>query len=156
MAADYFEEKNEKEKACEYRRKYQFYSWIPNFCQHIQLNEENLSILDEIQSAKGFECIQIKLANDLSRRSTEFLASICYHHYHGRMDDEAFDQLELRGIQSNDEEKDFIRSILMYLIENCSSVCTIKGAANALASIKHPNLFEILKKLLYRDVKHSY
>jgi hypothetical protein len=29
----------------------------------------------------------------------------------------------------------------MYRIQNCSSVCTIKGAANALPSIKHQHLF---------------
>jgi hypothetical protein len=111
IGRDYFQEKNEKKKVLEYKQKYQFYSWITNFCQYIQLNEENLSILDEIKSGKGVECIQTKLANDLSRRSTEFLDSIFYHHYHGQMNDEAFEQLQLREIQSNDEEKDFIRSI---------------------------------------------
>lgn len=98
MIADYFEEKDDKEKALGYRQRFELYSWIPDFCQYIELNEENLAILDAIKSAKRVECIQTKLANDVSRRSTEFLASICYHHYHGQMDDKAFGQLEARGI----------------------------------------------------------
>ncbi|UJR11961.1 hypothetical protein I4U23_016139 [Adineta vaga] len=156
MMADYFEEKNEKEKALEYNQKYKFYSWIPNFCQNIQLNDENLTILNEIQSNQGVECIKTKLGNDFSRRSTEFLASICYHHYHGQIDDEAFNQLELRGIQLINEQKDFLQFILLYLIENCSSTCTIKGTANVLVSMKHPKIFEILTKLLYKDTNFHY
>lgn len=153
MITEYFEDKNENEKALEYKQKHEFYSWIPDFCKNIELNEENLLILNEITSSKGVECIQNRLANDLSRKSTEFLASICYHHYHGKMDDEAFEQLELRGNQLIDEEKDFLRETLIHLLENCSSLCTMKGVANALVSVQHPNLLTILTKLLYRDVR---
>lgn len=154
MLKTYFKEKNEKEKALEAKQKYQFYSWIPKFCQNIEFNEENLSILENINSKKALECVQTTLTNDLSRRSTEFLASICYHHYHGILDDTAFKQLEIRGVNCNDdEEKDFIRRVLMYLIEHCTSNCTIRGATSALAAIKHEKLFEILAKLIYKDVK---
>lgn len=153
----YYEEKDEKEKAIDARQKYEFYSWIPSFCQHIELTQENVSILQKIKSKEAVECLKTTLANDLSRRSTEFLASICYHHYHGIMDDTAFNLLEKRGLEIKDgNEKNFIRSILMDLIKHCTSNCTIRLAVSALAAIKHEGLFDILAKLIYRDVGNLF
>ena len=40
----------------------------------------------------------------------------------------------------------------MYLIKNHRSVCTINGAANALAGLKYHGIFEILANLLPQDV----
>jgi hypothetical protein len=152
MCADYFEDKNDQEKALKFTRQYKFHSWVPDFCQHIELNEENSSILEKLDSDEALECVKTTLGEDLSRRSTEFLGAICYHHYHGAVEDEAFEQLEKRGINSEETEKDFVGSILMYLISKCRSFCTIKGAANALAGMKHPELFKHLAHFLPKDV----
>jgi hypothetical protein len=98
------------------------------------------------------ECIDTTLTPDTSKRSTEFLASICYHHYHGQVENRAFEQLEKRGKECEDSERDFIGSILMYLIKNHQSVCTVKGAASALAGLKYNEIFEVLANLLPQDV----
>ncbi|CAF4569068.1 unnamed protein product, partial [Rotaria magnacalcarata] len=39
----------------------------------------------------------------------------------------------------------------MHLIRNHQSVCTMKGAADALAGMKHEDLFDILERLLPQD-----
>jgi hypothetical protein len=152
MCAIYFTEKNEISTAEEYQRQYQFYSWIPSFCEYIPYNPENVSILAKINSGEALEQIETILVPDLSKRSTELLAAICYHHYHGPVENRAFEELERRGKDSQSDERDFIGSILMYLLENQRSFCTIKGAANALAGMKHDQLFEILVNLLPQDV----
>jgi len=154
MCATYFTEKDDKTQADEYTRQYAFYAWIPSFCHHIEYNSENISLLETIQSNKALECIETTLTVDTSKRSTEFLASICYHHYHGAVENQAFEVLEQRGKACEGDEREFIGSILMHLLKNHQSVCTVKGAANALAGMRHDELFEILAQLLPQDVSH--
>ncbi|CAF3624155.1 unnamed protein product [Rotaria sp. Silwood1] len=152
MLATYFNEKNDTASADESMRKYKFYSWIPSFCRHIECNPENLAIVEELNSDRSLECVNTTLVNDKSRRSTEFLAAICYHHYHGLVENKAFEELEKRGKVSEGDERDFIGSTLMHLIKNHQSVCTVKGAANALAEMKYENIFDVLERLLPQDV----
>jgi hypothetical protein len=152
MCAKYFQEKNDTIKADEYTRQYNFYSWIPSFCHNIEYNTENVSILKMLQSEKALECVETTLTTDTSKRSTEFLASICYHHYHGTVENKAFEILEKRGKGCEGSERDFVGSILMSLINNHQSICTIKGAASALAELKYNGTFEVLANLLPQDV----
>ncbi|CAF4462200.1 unnamed protein product [Rotaria sp. Silwood2] len=152
MLATYFTEKNDTTSADESMLKHKFYSWIPSFCRHIEYNPENLVIVEELTSDHSLECVSTTLANDESRRSTEFLAAICYHHYHGSVENKAFAELEKRGKASEGAERDFIGSTLMHLIENHQTVCTVKGAAKALAGMKYENVFEVLERLLPQDV----
>lgn len=155
LCATYFTEKNDLEQAEVYRQKYEFYSWVPSFCPHIEYNPENISILDILKSEHALECITTQLENDTSRRSSEFLAAVCYHHYHGEEETKAFDILEQRGITFEGDEQDFISSLLMTLLDKQQSVCTIKGTVNALAGMKHEKLFEILANLLPQDVSQT-
>jgi hypothetical protein len=149
MCATYFTEINDTVQADEYTRQYKFYSWIPSFSHHIEYNSENVLLLETIESNKALECVEKTLATDVSKRSTEFLAAICYHHYHGRVENKAF---ENRGKTCEGDERDFIGSILMYLIKKHQSICTIKGAASALAGMKYNETFEVLQNLLPQDV----
>ncbi|CAF0938764.1 unnamed protein product [Rotaria sordida] len=151
MLATYFTEKNDTTNADESMCKYKFYSWIPSFCRHIEYNPENLAIIEELNSDNALECVNTTLANDESRRSTEFLAAICYRHYHGSVENKAFEELEKRAKASEGAERDFIGSTLMNLIKDHQSVCTVKGAANALAGMKHEDIFEVLEYLLPQD-----
>ncbi|CAF1230958.1 unnamed protein product, partial [Rotaria sordida] len=151
MLATYFTEKNDTTNADESMCKYKFYSWIPSFCRHIEYNPENLALIEELNSDNALECVNTTLANDESRRSTEFLAAICYRHYHGSVENKAFEELEKRAKASEGAERDFIGSTLMNLIKNHQSVCTVKGAANALAGMKHEDIFEVLEYLLPQD-----
>ncbi|UJR32414.1 hypothetical protein I4U23_019876 [Adineta vaga] len=105
-----------------------------------------------LQSDNALECVEITLAADISKRSTEFLAAICYHHYHGKVEDKAFEILEHRGITFEADERDFVNTLLMTLLKKQRSVCTIKGAVNALAGMKNDQLFEILANLLPQDL----
>lgn len=98
------------------------------------------------------ECVRTTLTANASKQSTEILAAICYHHYHGPVENKAFEELEKRGTAAEGEKRDFIGSILMYLIGSHQSICTIKGAASALAEMKHDEVFEILANLLPQDV----
>ncbi|CAF0748618.1 unnamed protein product [Adineta steineri] len=152
LCATYFTEKNDITQADEYTRRYKFYSWVPKFCRHIEYNEDNILLLETIQSDKALECIETTLTEDTSKRSTEFLASICYHHYHGAVENKAFQVLEQRGIASEGDEREFIGSLLMHLIKKHQSICTIKGAASALAGMKYAELFDILANLLPQDL----
>ncbi|CAF4171322.1 unnamed protein product [Rotaria magnacalcarata] len=152
MLATYFTEKNDTTSAAESTCKYKFYSWVPSFCHHIEYNPENISTVEQLNSDQALECINARLANDESKRATEFLAAICYHHYHGPVENKAFEELERRGNASEGAERDFIGSKLMHLIRNHQSVCTVKGAADALAGMKHEDLFDILERLLPQDV----
>jgi hypothetical protein len=152
MRADYFQEKNDAINAEECTRQYNFYSWVPSFCHYIEYNTENVSILEMLQSKNALVCVETTLTTDTSKRSTEFLASICYHHYHGSVENKAFELLEKRGMECEDSERDFIGSILMCLIRNHRSICTIKGAASALAGLKCNGVFEVLENLLPQDV----
>jgi hypothetical protein len=152
MCANYFIEKNDTAQAEEYTRQYKFYSWIPSFCQNIEYNSENVLLLETIDSNKALECVETTLMIDTSKRSTEFLAAICYHHYHGPVENKAFEVLENRGKACEGDERDFIGSILMNLLKNHQSICTIKGAASALAGMKYNQIFEVLENLLPQDV----
>ena len=152
MLANYFNDKNDTVSADESTKKHVFYSWIPSFCCHIEYSPENIAIVEQLRSDDALECVQTMLLNDGSRRATEFLAAICYHHLHGQIENTAFIELERRGKISQGAERDFIGATLMYLIKNQQSVCTVKGAANALAEMKHEDLFEMLESLLPQDV----
>jgi hypothetical protein len=61
---------------------------------NIEYNSDNFLLIETIESKKAFECVQTTLTIDMSKRSTEFLAAICYHHYHGRVENQAFEELE--------------------------------------------------------------
>jgi hypothetical protein len=152
LVATYLTEQNETVKAEECTRQYQFYSWVPKFCQNIEYNPENVSLIETINSDKGLNCVETILATDTSKRSTEFLAAICYHHYHGSIENKAFEILENRGKAAEGEERNFIGTILMLLLKKHQSICTIKGAASALAGMKYDQTFEILERLLPQDV----
>jgi len=152
LCATYLTEDNDTTKADECILQYQFYSWIPKFCEHIEYNPENVLIIKTIDSDQGLECVETTLAKDTSKRSTEFLAAICYHHYHGSLENKAFEILEKRGKTFEGDERDFIGSILMFLLKKNQSICTIKGAANALAGMKYDQAFELLANLLPQDV----
>ncbi|CAF3992796.1 unnamed protein product, partial [Adineta steineri] len=152
LCATYFTEKNDITQADEYTRRYKFYSWVPKFCRHIEYNEDNVLLLETIQSDQALECIETTLTADTSKRSTEFLAAICYHHYHGAVENKAFQVLEQRGVASEGDEREFIGSLLMHLIKKHQSICTIKGAASALAGMKYDELFDILANLLPQDL----
>ncbi len=151
LSATYLTEQNDTTKADECTRQYKFYSWVPKFCQHIEYNPENVLLIETIITDKGLECVETILATDTSKRSTELLAAICYHHYRGPIENKAFEILEQRGKVAEGEERDFIGSILMFLL-NRQSIGTIKGAANALAGMKYEQTFEALEKLLPQDV----
>jgi hypothetical protein len=100
--------------------------------------------------------------NQLTERtdeaSTEFLTAICYHHYHGRLDDGAFDASKQRaagnefvvGILTFFILGKFFRPIKVKLLENQGSVCTIKGVIDILATIEHPRALNVLLQLLPR------
>lgn len=74
--------------------------------------------MEGLQSNQGLELVKTKLANDDLRRSIEFLAAICYHHYHGPVENQAFNELEKRGTKFENVDRDFIGSTLMYLLKH--------------------------------------
>eukprot|EP01102_Stenamoeba_stenopodia_P006346 TRINITY_DN1742_c0_g1_i1.p1 TRINITY_DN1742_c0_g1~~TRINITY_DN1742_c0_g1_i1.p1 ORF type:complete len:565 (-),score=142.72 TRINITY_DN1742_c0_g1_i1:68-1762(-) len=144
----YKDHKNDPEKAAQLGAKHRFFSWVPSFARHIEFNDENQEIVRELQSERALQCVETTLANDPSTRSNEFLAAICWHHYHGPPETKSFKLLEERA--HNDE---YISGLLIELLSNHQSVCTVKGAASALAGIKHPRAFEFLQRLLPQDVQ---
>jgi hypothetical protein len=146
--AKYYKERHETEKEEELKKKHKFFAWIPTFAKHIQYNEENAEIVQELNGNKALEVVETKLANDPSQRASEFLAAICWHHYHGSPETKSFELLEKRA--ATDE---YIADMLIQLLSNHQSVCTVKGAVGALAGIKHPRAFEFLQRLLPQDVQ---
>jgi hypothetical protein len=148
--AKYYKERHETEKEEELKKKHKFFAWIPTFAKHIQYNEENAEIVQELNGNKALEVVETKLANDPSQRASEFLAAICWHHYHGPPETKSFELLEKRA--ATDE---YIADMLIQLLSNHQSVCTVKGAVGALAGIKHPRAFEFLQRLLPQDVSNS-
>ncbi len=145
--AKYYKERHETEKEAELKKKHKFYAWIPSFAKHIQYNDETAAIVQELNYETALGCVETKLANDPSPKASEFLAAICWHHYHGPPETKSFELLEKRA--ATDE---YIADLLIELLRNHQSVCTIKGAASALAGIKHPRAFEFLQRLLPQDV----
>lgn len=156
LSATYFTELNQTDKAEEYTRQYRFYEWIPKFCQNVEYNSANVSLIEKINSDQALQCLQNDLIPDTSKKSTEILAAICYHHYHGTIENQSFEELEKRGKNAQGEEKDFIANLLMSLIKKHQSICTIKGAASALAGMKYDQTFETLANLLPQDVRYSF
>lgn len=146
--AKYYKERHETEKEEELKKKHAFYDWIPTFAKHIQYNDENVAIVQELKGDQALAVVEAKLANDPSQTASEFLAAICWHHYHGPPETKSFELLEKRA--ATDE---YIASLLIELLSNHQSVCTIKGAVSALAGIKHPETFAFLQRLLPQDVR---
>lgn len=109
-------------------------------------------MIEKINSDHALECLQTDLIPDTSKKSTEILAAICYHHYHGSIENKSFEELEKRGKVAEGEERDLIANLLTCLIKKHQSICTIKGAASALAGMKYDQTFETLANLLPQDV----
>jgi len=139
-----------KEKQAECKAKLKFYKWVPPFAKHIEFTPENEAIVTRLCGKEALECVETTLASDSSKRSSEFMAAICWHHYHGPPETKSFELLEERA-----HEDEYIHQLLFHLLENHQSVCTIKGVASALAGIRHPRAFDILKTLLPQDVRAS-
>ena len=86
------------------------------------------------------------LAKEDSLTSTEFLAAICWHHAdHGRLENLAFAAIEKRGKKAV--------KILVNLVKNAQSTCTIKSASHALARLRAPEAFDILIRILPGDIR---
>lgn len=89
-----------------------------------------------------------KLSARVDEVSTELLAAVCYHHYHGRIEDAAFGALKIRA-----KENKHVSKVLLRLFKKIKSVCTVKGIADILAYIKHEQAFDFLIKILPEDVQ---
>lgn len=65
----------------------------------------------------------------------------------------AFEELERRGKISTEAE--FVGDILFKMLQS-DNTCTVKGVANVLAGMKHPQAYDTLMQLLLEDVSLVY
>jgi tetratricopeptide (TPR) repeat protein len=143
-------------EACEHKA--EFYTWMPPFTttRYSQAGYEIYRLLsmvrlsDNEEAWKKLGAKREKLIRDLAAResweSAEYLAALCWHHSdHGQLEELAFASIEKRGARAI--------PLLVALMKNARSTCTIRQAGHALARLKAPQALELLAPMLPQDIR---
>jgi tetratricopeptide (TPR) repeat protein len=134
----------------------EFYSWIPDFAdvEYAKARLETVRILarhfgdgeplplDELERA--FQA----LIDDPSPASSGLLAAFVWHHSHDRLEERAFAALDARYPESGE--------LLLALLANAASTCTVRASARILAERRHPGILDLLAALLPDDLNWPY
>lgn len=132
----------------ETKEKIRFYGWVPSFCQKLTYTPEHASMVseflrdeeeqeeeddeegekkDENKEKEEKKKDPMEIINKLSDRqdeaSTEFLAAVCYHHYHGSLENRAFDALKSRA-KDNEHVSGIQNLLLTQKLSIISFYCT--------------------------------
>lgn len=156
LMARYYEDED-KEQFDKHLELANFYKWQPSFVK-IPYSEKNYETFLYVSgmAAKNYESREAfgkkrgsvieNLLKEESDVSLSFLAALCHHHAdHGGYENLAFQALEKHS------EKGI--PLLMELLENACSICTIRLSAEALARLKVVEAVDVLLWQLPRDVR---
>eukprot|EP01125_Pyxidicula_operculata_P019826 TRINITY_DN7215_c0_g1_i1.p1 TRINITY_DN7215_c0_g1~~TRINITY_DN7215_c0_g1_i1.p1 ORF type:complete len:916 (-),score=159.66 TRINITY_DN7215_c0_g1_i1:120-2531(-) len=153
-----YDQLGNKDKSTEMKEIFEFCNWVsPTFLDFIDFAEwntvfrrfceEKLETLEDLSNGKLIPPPSpIQDGSSRMKEMFAFLSVVCYHHYHGTVEEKAF------AILSQHSTKDGVVDLMIKLIEGSKSVCTVKGAARVLAESKHPIALNILLRLLPQDV----
>jgi len=139
--------RGEESAAALSERRAKFYAWLPPFAR-LLFDEPSFQIVKELseRGSKAAEVIE-RLLSDKSERATTLLAAISWHHTnHGALEDKAFAELEARGAQK----------LLLAIIKQPQSTCSIRSASRALVRMKSPEVLPFLVKMLPGDVRIGF
>lgn len=128
-----------KAEAEEASKRVTFYQWMPPFIA-LPYTDARYAFVKGFDGEKDVK----KLIDQQSPESQAFLAAICWRHeHHGPVEDSAYRALEEQGA----------RQLLLLLMENASSTCTIRAASHALGRMKEPQAFDPMIQQLPQDVQ---
>ena len=140
--AEIIEVEGDPETAKKIRKQIAFYQWMPPFAK-TEYSPQIADLITTLQSSQD-DCKTVveRLLVEKSTSSDELLAAVCFHHLsHGPVENSCFAELEERGRGD----------LLLALVENPQSICTVREGGRALARMKHPKAFEILTQMLPGD-----
>lgn len=139
------------EQADLHERMADFYGWIPVFID-VPYSDANyktyqfFAASDTEDDADAEKKMFEQLADDGSAAALGFLAVLCYQHgNHGELENLAFAALEKHPKDG--------APLLLLLLENGQSICTIRQAAYALASLKAEDAVDPMIAMLPSDVR---
>jgi cytochrome c-type biogenesis protein CcmH/NrfG len=138
--AEYQKGKGQVDAAALSKKRAEFYAELPPFST-LEYSDENVKLMASLNDRAVFE----KLIADISDRSNEVLAILCWSHPHNRFETEAFEALEARGAGTT--------PLLRAVLANAHSTCTIKSAAHILARRRAEGIFGFLAQRLPGDVR---
>ncbi len=154
--ARYYQKKGRQKQFEEYYKMAEFYSWLPSFvtikysADHYQhflvLAARNIKGIPAEQFVQQRKELLDKLVKSGTKTSLELLAVLCWHHLdHGELEERAFIGFALY-------EKKSI-PILVKLVKNAQSMCTIKKALAELVDLKAPQTINLAIELLPQDIR---
>ncbi len=134
-----YEQEGKKAEAAEANKQVEYYRWMPSFIA-LPYTDARYAFVKGFNGEKDVK----KLAAQQNPESQAFLAAICWRHeHHGSVENSAYKALEEQGA----------RELLLLLVENAQSTCTIRAASHALARMKEPKAFEPMIRQLPQDVQ---
>jgi HEAT repeat protein len=86
-----------------------------------------------------------KLVADPSDNATQFLAVLCWRHPHNALETTSFESLEARGPKTT--------PLLLDLLKDARSTCTVRSSAHILARRKTDGLLDHLLRILPNDMR---
>ena len=138
--ADYHKQNGHVAEAEQSKNRADFYGALPAFCT-IEYSDENRTMVGKLNAAATVQ----KLIADPSDNATQFLAVLCWRHPHNELETTSFESLEVRGPKTT--------PLLLDLLKDARSTCTVRSSAHILARRKTDGLLDYLLKILPDDVR---
>jgi tetratricopeptide (TPR) repeat protein len=138
--ADYHKEHGHVAEAEQSKNRADFYGALPEFCT-FEYSDENRTMIGKLNAAATVQ----KLVADPSDNATQFLAVLCWRHPHNELETTSFESLEARGPKTT--------PLLLELLKDARSTCTVRSSAHILARRKADGLLDHLLKILPDDVR---
>jgi cytochrome c-type biogenesis protein CcmH/NrfG len=152
--ASLYDAEGRHEEAQRARGKAVFYEWTAPFT--IEANPENVATVETLsswfreeetpaQSSEGNVRVALeRLGTTRTSEARSLLAAFVLHHSHDDLEAVAWTALQAHGGDAADT--------LFQLFESAHSMCTMRSSADSLARIHDQRLFDLLARVLPRDV----
>jgi tetratricopeptide (TPR) repeat protein len=138
--ADYYKQKGQVALAEQSTNRAEFYGALPPFCA-IEYSDENRTMIGKLDDPATVQ----KLVADPSDNATQFLAVLCWRHPHNALETTSFESLEARGPKTT--------PLLLDLLKDARSTCTVRSSAHILARRKTDGLLDHLLRILPNDMR---
>ena len=145
-----YEAKGEKERAETAKKQVVYYRWMPPFIALPYTEERYAFVAGHLGEGAPMQNPEVEVDTLVASSTLEdqaFLAAICHHHeHHGPIEDRAYAALEKAGAVE----------LLSLLLENATSICTVRSTGKALARLKAPRALPLLVDALPEDIQMAH
>ena len=140
MLAEQYRAAGRAAEASQAESKAEFYGSLPPFTQ-LDDTAEVRKLISQFDNRAVVE----QLCADPSEQATQLLAALCWSHPHNDLEEMAFDSLDKRGPVAT--------PIVIQLLNDAGSTCTMRSSMRILARQKHATAFDRLVQMLPNDTR---